>query len=216
MVSRFDDIRLPVNIERGALYTARTNTLVTRLANGRSVANQQWPVTLGRWDITYGLQELDPVVISEGIRAVSLFHQARHGQARTFRFKDWLDFKLNQEPIGFLDGVAETWQMKKKYADFGGFSETKDVILPSQDTAFVVRYDGIVKTEGVDFSINYATGLITSLTGAPAGTGVEVVDVTGDFEKLVSFEEPTLDIRQEWLQSAEVRSVPIIEELYNA
>jgi uncharacterized protein (TIGR02217 family) len=211
----FDDIRLPMDIERGARFIRQTRTLTTRLANGFAVRNQQWAQRLSQWDIKYALQEMTGATLELGISAVDKFHDARHGSSRTFRFRDWTDYKLQDEVIGFADGLKSVFQITQTTTDFANFTASKIITKPSQapgDPAWEVKISGVpFGTEGVDWTINYSTGVLT-FTTPPAGTGVEPITVTGFFDKHASFLEDELTITLEWVQSGEIDNIIIQEE----
>lgn len=220
MASRFDDARLPVWIERGARHTLQSSTVVTRLQSGRSVANQLWAQHLDAWDISYGLQELDnPVDFENGVRAIMNFYRARAGRARTFRFRDWLNYQLVDEQIGVGDASTTVFQISKTINDAAAFSYTSNITKPSQagtiagfgaDPAWGVKINDVAfGTEGVDWTINYSTGEIT-FASAPAAAAT--IKVSGNYDKHVSFAEDRLELRIEWAQAVQTRPIELQEE----
>ena len=90
----FHDVRLPVDVERGALGGPGFKTTVTPLGSGKEQRNIDWARTRAEFDIGYGLMDQDSVLLEATIDTLQAFFYAREGKAHTFRFKDWSDFKI--------------------------------------------------------------------------------------------------------------------------
>ncbi len=165
-LSSFDDIRLPMDIERGARFIRQTRTLTTRLANGFAVRNQQWQERLSQWDIKYALQEMTGATLSLGITAVDKFHEARHGSSRTFRFRDWTDYKLQDEVIAQADSLKSIFQITRTTTDFGNFTAVKNITKPSEDPADPTMVVEISAAPAPPHTIDFSTGLISFTQGA--------------------------------------------------
>ncbi len=173
-LSSFDDIRLPMDIERGARFIRQTRTLTTRLANGFAVRNQQWQERLSQWDIKYALQEMTGPTLSLGITAVDKFHEARHGSSRTFRFRDWTDYKLQDEVIAQADGLEFIFQITRTTTDFGNFTAVKNITKPSEDPSDPTYVVEISAAPAPAHNINFSNGKITFLPG----TAVPLTDAS--------------------------------------
>ena len=95
-------VRLPTDIERGAIGGPRFNTTVLELDSGREKRNQNWQDTRGEWDVGYGLmtkyQEDPASVIADVDDLIHFFYTVR-GMAFSFRFKDWSDYEVGTENL---------------------------------------------------------------------------------------------------------------------
>jgi uncharacterized protein (TIGR02217 family) len=111
MADIFDDVRLPEDIERGALGGPTFDTTVIILASGKEQRNQEWELVRGSYNIGYGIQK------REDMEAVYAFFHARRGRARGFRFRDWLDFKVTAQPVGTVVGDPLQRQLVRLYDD---------------------------------------------------------------------------------------------------
>ncbi len=163
----FDDIRLPLDIERGVKVSPEFAVSRVRLTSGfsRTLLRQNFATRM--WNIAYGLQGLTGIALDDGLLAIYQFYMARGGILNSFRMRDWLDFQLVQEVIGTGNDVEFQFQIQLTHTDFGSFLRVQQITKPSNnadDTATIVRVNAAVQTEGVDFDIEYNTGIITFIT----------------------------------------------------
>ena len=174
----FDNVRLPLDIERGVKVAPQFAVSKVRLANGfsRSLLRQNFPAR--EWNISYGLQNLTGAASNEGLLAIYNFYLARGGTLNSFRMRDWLDYQIVQEVIGTGDNIEYQYQIIKTYTDFGSFIRAQDITKPSNDagdTVTTVRVNAVAQTETTDFDIDYTSGIMTFLA---AGSNVPVADAT--------------------------------------
>jgi uncharacterized protein (TIGR02217 family) len=140
-----DDVRLPEEIERGAQGGPGFKTSIVTLASGAEQRNQDWQIARSRWDIGYGIRK------RSDLQAVLNFFYARRGKLRAFRFRDWLDFSIDGEPVG--EGTTATRrQLVKKYSDTEGINDyTRVITLPVAET-LKVYVDNLALDPG-DFTL---------------------------------------------------------------
>lgn len=197
----FDDVRLPDDIERGAVGGPSFNTRVTDLESGFTKRNGLWSQTRGEWDISYG--------ISDGvdIDIVRDFFYAREGRLRGFRFKDWTDFELGDplnpavtfQQIAVADGVLATFPVVKTYTS-GLITYTRNIKKLVSGTMTVLVNGSIDATAVVDH--DNATVTPTTL---PALN--DLIQVAGEFDVPVFFKSDSLRIRA---TLKDVKSIPSI------
>jgi uncharacterized protein (TIGR02217 family) len=210
----FHDVRLPAFIEQGAKGGPRFKTTVFTLNSGFEQRNQDWVNTRGEWDISYGFLEMQNVDIDETIHTVRDFFYARRGQAHSFRFKDWADFQVGTlaEPqqIGVGDGGSTDFQAIKIYEP--GSYEYQRTLTKLVEGALKVYLDGALQTETTDYTVEYASGLISFLS-APAVD--VVVTIVGEYDFPVRFAEDALDMVTSWTDGAtgagEISGIKLIE-----
>ena len=174
----FDNIRLPLDIERGVKVLQEFAVSKVRLANGFSRTLLRQNFAAREWNIAFGLQGLTGAVAQDGILAIYNFYMARGGTLNTWRMRDWLDYQLIQEIIATGDGVEHQYQIQRTLTDFGSFIRVEEITKPSNDagdTTTAVRVNAAAQVESTDFDIDYTTGIITFLA---AGSDIPLTDVS--------------------------------------
>jgi len=196
----FHDVRLPVDVERGAKGGPGFNTSIATLQSGKEQRNINWAQQRCGYDISYGIGS------KQLYRQVLNFFYVRQGKAYGFRFKDWVDYQLTAEAIGTGNGVENEFQITKTYSDAGG-SYVRNIYKPVSGTV-QVYLNGVLQTVTTHYTINHSTGIITFVT--PPSNGV-VVTVTCEFDVPVRFDTDSLDVTLQWIEAGQVQGIPLIE-----
>lgn len=175
----FDEIRFPTNLSYGTVGGPGFNSNVIETDGGEVEIVQRWASPLRTYNARYSVKSVSD------IGAVLDFYMARGGVSRGFRFKDHSDFTTasdhrsshsdTDEVIGTGDGVTTTFQLVKTYGD-GSNTRTRTIEKPVSGTVRIA-VAGVSKTEGVDFTVNTTTGIVTMMS-APALSA----SVTAGFE----------------------------------
>lgn len=197
-------ISLPADIERGAEFGPEWSTTLDESDNGGETTNANWVYPRHSGDIQYGIQTI------ADLRPVQTFFMGRRGRAYGFLFKDWFDYTLTVEAIGIGDGVNLVFQVTKNYPD-AILPLLRRITRPTSPLSVFV--DGVLKTAGSHYNINYATGVIT-FTGGNAPPNTKVVTVTGEFSVPVRFDTDRLPIiltHAAGEGAVQTGSIPIIE-----
>jgi uncharacterized protein (TIGR02217 family) len=197
----FDDTRLPVDVEVGAKGGPNFKTTTIDLASGREQQNSDWSEFRLEADVGYGISKL------EDLQAVRAFFIARRGKGRYFRFRDWQDYTLEDEPIGEGDGATTAFQIIKTYEPGASVPYTRRITRPVGSTVQVF-VDGVLKTLTTHYTLNADTGVITFLS-APANA--TVITVTCEFDVPVRFNTDKCELTIEGFQAGVIPSLPIIE-----
>lgn len=197
----FDEVRLPIEVERGAVGGAGFLTNVTLLNSGREKRNSLWSVDRGRWDIAYGIQTRAEALI------VRNFFMARLGRARGFRFRDWANYQTEgaQQPTEeSSDGSRTAFQMSYQYIDSGAFFYQKPIYKPVASELTV--YEAGLPT--TDYTLDDTTGIITM--DDPPYIGDEIT-WTGQFDLPVRFDTDDLQIAVTTKELLTFPSLQIVE-----
>lgn len=189
-----DDIRLPDDIEQGARGGPGFKTTIITLANGAEQRNQDWSKARGSWDVGYGIKD------RADLMEVVAFFYARRGRARSFRFKDWLDFSATGELVG-TTGNALTRQLQKTYTDTI-HPYTREIVLPVATTV-KVYVDNILVSTGWTLG---ADGVIT-FDSDPG----ENVKATFDFDVPVRFDIDELPVTLNSYLNGAITGIRIVE-----
>lgn len=189
-----DAVRLPENVERGAIGGPVFNTALVGLDSGFEQSQVNWAQPRHFWDVGYGVQS------KEDFYEVLEFFMARRGRARGFLFKDWSDFELTNQIIGTGDGVEDQFQIVKTYADTV-LPFTRTITRPIA-SSLVVTVNGSPTT-----SYTLLAGGIIDFVGVP--TSGHVIRVTGEFDVPVRFDVDQLRINLEWSEAGSIPSIPV-------
>ena len=160
------------------------------------------------------------------LRAVQRFIRLREGATNGFRYKDWNDYAStadggtladgaaadtsNQDQvIGTGDGTQKIFQLTKTYTD-GVYTKVTNITKPRSGT-LKVAWGAVSKTEGVDYSVDTTTGLVTFVSAVTAGVQVKA---GYQYEVPVRFMEDAdrlLDLSIAAFNSGETPDIGIIE-----
>jgi len=191
----FDNVRLPEQIERGSQSIPRFQTTVVTLGRGAEQRNADWAQQRMKYDVSYGIQS------EEDYHEVRDFFMARLGRARGFLFKDWSDYYAENQQIATGDGVAEDFQLVRRYTS--GVTYERKIIAPVTGTVQMFL-DGVPTSA----TVNYSTGMV-SFSTAPAD-GV-VIAASFEFDVPVRFNTDEFPIELYIFNAAAIGSIEIVE-----
>lgn len=218
----FHDVRLPTDIERGAVGGPEFSTTVFEAASGYEQRNVNWAQARGSWDVGYGLLHKFKETGSNNVDVDDLvnFFYARRGRAHSYRFRDWADYDIGSQAdpantaqeIGLGDDVTTDFQVFKRYSS-GGVNFDRTIYLVVAGTIFLYK-DGVLQADPADYSINLLTGVV-SMVVAPASTGgngpggEEQLEATLQFDNHVRFDIDHLQINMEVFNAGSWPNIPI-------
>jgi len=174
---------------------------------------------LARWDGARRRFQALPVGITpEQAADVLSFYLAREGGLHGFRFKDWSDYStgtdgwdaaaFGDEVIGTGDGTTTQFQLVKRYTS-GGETKVRTIKKPVSGTV----KSGVAttaKVEGVDFTVDHTTGIITYAVAPTLG---QQVTAGCEFDVPCVFGPGADQLLQITMDSFRARSVPSVELL---
>jgi uncharacterized protein (TIGR02217 family) len=206
---KFHEVRFPTALSFGSIGGPERRTDVVTLASGFEERNTPWAHSRRRYDAGIGQRSMDD------IDTLIAFFEARRGQMYGFRWKDWADFKsckpsaqvsATDQVIGTGDGVATEFALRKAYAS-GDAVYARPVAKPVAGSV-LVALDGVTQVEGVDFSVDMVTGVVSFFVAPAAG-----VSVTAGFEfdVPVRFDTDRIQTSAATFQAGEVPDVPVVE-----
>lgn len=126
-----DNVRLPLDIEAGALMGPTFSTGVVPLSSGAEQRQVNWDQERFKANVAYGVMRKDnPEDIEDGWRRIVEFFRARRGRARGFLFRDWTDYEAVNEALYRVPGDDYvTLQLAKRYDNY-----VRRVTRPSAQT----------------------------------------------------------------------------------
>lgn len=203
----FHEVRFPASLSFGSLGGPERRTEIVELMNGFEERNSPWSQSRRRYDAGMGLRSLDDVA------ELVAFFEARAGELHGFRWKDWADFKSSRpgdavtpfdQIIG--EGGGPSYQLVKRYAS--GPGEWLRRIAKPVAGSVRVAVSGDVLQEGVDFTVDHASGMVT-LARVPKGDAV--VTAGFEFDVPVRFASDRIQVSVASFRAGEVPSVPVVE-----
>lgn len=213
--------RFPDDISYGSSGGPSFNTDVIIVNSGFETRNQNWVQSRSNYDAAFGIRT-EPQ-LSELIS----FFQSMAGKAHEFRYKDWGDFMScdlksipanTDQSIGFGDSTTRSdgnpdFQIVKNYTT-GTLTRVRDISKPISGTLVVKRYNTDM-VEGVNYDVDYTTGIITFKFGhiplLDRGDGQpEEVTCGYEYDVPCRFDTDELNISFDAYSVGSV-SVPIIE-----
>lgn len=185
---------------------------ILRLDGGAEVRIARWSQAKNRYEVRYAVKSLAT------LRTLQAFYRARQGPLFGFRFSDPLDKSTAADHVsapawddvelGTGDGAEVAFQLRKVYED-GGVTEARSLAKPVPGSV-VVGWGGASKTEGVDWSVDTATGIVTLASAAGAG-----VVVYGGclFDVPVRFDHAADDVLAATVQDFDIgeAGIPLVE-----
>ncbi len=207
----FHDIRFPVRIAFGATGGPERRTEIVTLGSGAEERNSPWADSRRRYNAGTGLRALDDM------HELIAFFEARHGRLHGFRWRDRADWKSGlpsasptpaDQTIGTGDGTTAVFQLTKAYAS-GGALYTRRIAKPVAGSSRVA-VGGVEMAEGVQFTLDATTGVVTFLAGAIPAPGVAVT-AGFEFDVPVRFDTDFLDVDLAAFEAGAVPNIPIVE-----
>lgn len=201
----FDDVQFPTTVSRGASSKPRRITDIVTLRSGAEERNTIWANSRRTFDVGIGLRNLEDVYVVEE------FWEGRRGPLRSFRFKDWSDFKsvspnttISDTDEALSQLTSTTYQLQKVYSSASN-PWTRAVTKPVSGTVIIRDNTGSL-TEGVDFTVNHLTGIVT-FNVAPTGTPTAGFE----FDVPVRFQDDTIEINVELFNVGSMPAIILVE-----
>lgn len=207
----FHEIQFPTDISRGAVGGPERRTEVVVLGSGHEERNSRWADSRRSYNAGYGIKALDDLY------AVISFFEERRGRLYGFRWRDHSDWKscppsqvpaATDQQIGTGDGTTATFQLVKTYgsAHAPWRREVKKPVAGS----VVVAVDGVIQTEGVAFTVDSTSGLVTFQPGHIPQPGSQVT-AGFLFDVPVRFDTDKLEINLQGFRHGAIPNIPIVE-----
>lgn len=207
----FHDVRFPTAISRNAQGGPERRTDVVVLGSGYEERNSRWADSRRSYNAGYGVKSLDD------LHQIIAFFEERRGRLHGFRWRDPMDWKscapnavsspLDQI-IGSGTGTNAVFQLRKVYGS--AFAPwTRDIKKPVAGTV-KVAVSGVPKTDGSDYAVDPATGIVTFLAGHIPAAG-ESVTAGFEFDVPVRFDTDKLEINLSGFTSGAIPNIPIVE-----
>lgn len=197
----FHEVRLPIDVERGAAGGPGFLTTVNLLTSGKEQRNGLWEQDRGRWDVAYGIQTREQALY------VRDFFMARQGRLYGFRFRDWSNYEADKQPLREEpDDSRTTFSLSYRYIDNNQFFYDKLISKPRNEDFQIFRDNTLVPSS--QYSLNRTTGIVTFTS--PPSYGDEYT-WSGTFDLPVRFDTDELQVVITTKEVISFPSLPVVE-----
>src|SRR3954471_3485518 len=212
-MSGFHEILFPLDIALKSAGGPERQTEIVALGSGREERNARWAHSRRRYDAGYGVKTFD------ALSQVVAFFEERRGRLYGFRWRDRLDHSSAapgasvtplDQAIGTGDGVQTEFALLKTYgAEHAPYA--RPIAKPVAGSVRVA-VGGVEQTEGegVAFTCDATTGLVTFLPGHVPGAGA-AVRAGFLFDVPVRFDTDYLEVDLSAFAAGSVPRVPLLE-----
>ncbi|MDR2760892.1 MAG: DUF2460 domain-containing protein [Rickettsiales bacterium] len=178
----FYELNFPDSVAFKCVNSLYFDTNVVRSQSGfeQRSGNREYPLSSFKISsILRNRQEIEQIL--------ALFRIAR-GKLNGFRFRDWLDYKVDNQIIGVGDGESASFQIKKTY-QIGNYFVERKIVKPVQNTVNVFL-DQINCNDALQ-SVDYAQGLV-NFSQPPAEN--KLITISCEFDTPVRFRGDVLGV----------------------
>lgn len=207
----FHEVRFPTQIARQSQGGPERRTEIVALGSGHEERNARWADSRRSYNAGYGVKSIDD------LHAVISFFEERRGRLHGFRWRDPSDWKscppettptaLDQQ-LGVGDGVRRTFQLSKTYG--ASFAPWQRVITKPVAGTVMIAVANVIKTEGIDFTVDTVTGVVTFELPATPAVGANVT-AGFIFDVPVRFDTDRLEVNLQGFRHGAIPNIPIIE-----
>ena len=204
------DYRLPEHIAKGSGFGPMFKNVIQESISGHEQRFAQWTQCRGVGDLSYSL--LNSEDLTGDYAAILALWRAHFGSLYPFRFKDWSDYTVEDEPFGTGDGSETDFQLTKTYDpglillnSSGTLFYVRSIVMPIISTV-AIEVDGTPKVITTDYTIE--GGLVTFTSPPAAG---KICTWTGEFDIPVRFDMEKLPVIYNEGDQIEIGSMPIKE-----
>jgi uncharacterized protein (TIGR02217 family) len=207
----FHEILFPLDIALKSAGGPERKTEIVALGSGREERNARWAHSRRRYDAGYGVKTFD------GLSQVVAFFEERRGRLYGFRWRDRLDHSSAapgtsvtplDQAIGTGDGVQTRFPLLKLYG--AAHAPYQRPIEKPLAGSVRVALNGVEQAEGVAFTCDATTGVVTFLSGHVPGAGA-AVRAGFVFDVPVRFDTDYLEVDLSAFAAGSVPRIPLVE-----
>jgi len=162
--------RFPTDIRFGSLSGPTMSTDIVSTGGGVEHRNANWDLPLYRFQAGYAVKTR---TVALQVYELFLVVQGRFGG---FRVQDAWDYSSasdgvstptdTDQEIGIGNNSEVHFQLIKTYTK-GGLSLARKITKPVPSVIVLIKVGGVAKIEGVDYTVDYTTGLVTFTAPVP-------------------------------------------------
>jgi uncharacterized protein (TIGR02217 family) len=207
----FHEILFPLDIALKSSGGPERKTEIVALGSGREERNARWAHSRRRYDAGYGVKTL------EALSQVVAFFEERRARLHGFRWRDRLDHSsaapgASLSPLDQVIGLGNATQTQFPLLKLYGAVHApyqRPIVKPVAGSVRVAVSE-VEQTEGVAFTINTATGIVSFLPGHVPGAGA-FVQAGFLFDVPVRFDTDYLEVDLSAFAAGSVPRIPLVE-----
>lgn len=190
-----------IAIRSTAIIDFNTSIVVSKNGKEQRIANRENGKMI--FNISNGIKT------KKDLEEIITFFRIVKGKSNGFRFKDWLDFKVVDQTIGFGNNQEKTFQLIKTYnifADKNNVACIRKITKPVLNTLKI-----FINNEEVDNSLinlNKESGKITFQSAPKDG---DVITANFEFDVPVRFESDMLEFGLDTQNTGKIKDIKLIE-----
>ena len=210
-MAAFHEILFPLDIALKSAGGPERKTEIVALGSGREERNARWAHSRRRYDAGYGVKTL------EALSQVVAFFEERRGRLHGFRWRDRLDHSSAapgasvtplDQVIGLGDGTQTQFQLLKLYG--AAHAPYQRPIAKPVAGSVRVAVSEVEQTQGVAFTVDTVTGIVSFLSGHVPGAGA-FVQAGFLFDVPVRFDTDYLEVDLSAFAAGSVPRIPLME-----
>lgn len=210
-MAAFHEILFPLDIALRSAGGPERKTEIVALGSGREERNARWAHARRRYDAGYGVKTL------EALSTVVAFFEERRGRLYGFRWRDRLDHASAapaagvtalDQAIGVGDGTTVQFALVKTYGS--AHAPYARPIMKPVAGSVRIAVGGVEKTEGVDFTCEVTTGIVTFLAGH-IPSAAAAITAGFRFDVPVRFDTDYLEVDLSAFAAGEIPRIPLVE-----
>lgn len=174
-MAHLNTVRLPVDLEVGAVYGPEFVTEVVAVQSGLEKRNRVRRNAICRGDISFAPK------LAENYKDLITFFRAVNGRFNSWCFKDWSDYQVEITEGVVVGLTTKTFQLAKLYRLVTNVEEIRYIQQPIA-AGLVLKYDGSTMSSG--YSVDTATGIVTTVDAKDAAK----FTWSGEFDNAVRFD----------------------------
>lgn len=193
-IAQFHSVRFPEDISYSSSGGPGFKTSVIELASGHEQRNIEWSSARATYDVAYGIKQ------REQMEDVLDFFYARRGKAYGFRFKDWMDYKLERQTVS--DAATASTQVYKRYEPLTAHYYDRPILKIVPDSVSLWA-NGVVINP---LLLNVDTGIINT-----SSYQTQLIEVACEFDVPVRFDTDEIKISHDDWETMSWPSIPLVE-----
>ncbi len=210
-MTAFHEILFPLDIALNSAGGPQRRTDVVVLGSGAEERNARWAHSRRRYDAGYGVKTF------QSLSQVVAFFEERRGRLHGFRWRDRLDhssaapgvtISATDQVIGTGDGVTGGFALAKTYGAL--YSPYRRPIAKPVPGTVRVAVEGTEAEEGVAFTVDATTGLVTFLAGHIPANG-QAITAGFLFDVPARFDTDYLEVDLSAFAAGAIPKIPLVE-----
>lgn len=192
------NIKFPEDMALGAIAGPEFSTAIFESNNGKEYRLQNFQESKIRYFLSFN------AIKEQKMQELLSFFRIVQGRSQSFRFKDWLDYKIEKQIVATADGISTEFPIIKQY-QIGENIYFRNITKPLLEHFQVWLADKKLKD---GYSLNTEKGILCFTTPPKKGTKIMI---SCQFDIEARFDNDMLEIAIEGQNLYNVSNLKIIE-----